>query len=154
MLDNYDRKTIDEQIKKLFSTILGLDKNGKNIFAHMPAHFMADAALPTVTKIDNNVFTDSTGRKIKFDTVHGVKGETHDATLYLETKENHSTDLKRVLPFWEGKLFTTNPTIEYARRCVYVGLSRPRKLLCIAMMGDTYSGHEKAFANWDVIDIR
>lgn len=154
LLDNYDRETIDEQIKKLFCTILGLDKNGKNVFAHMPAHFMADAALPTVTKIDNNVFTDSTGRKIKFDTVHGVKGETHDATLYLETKENRSTDLKRVLPFWEGKSFTTNPTIEYTRRCVYVGLSRPRKLLCIAMMGDTYSGHEKAFANWEVIDIR
>lgn len=154
LLGNYDRETIDEQIKKLLCAILGLDKNGKNFLAHMPAHFMADAASPTVTKIDNNVFTDFAGRKIQFDTVHGVKGETHDATLYLETKESRSTDLKRVLSFWEGKIFTTNPTIEYARRCVYVGLSRPRKLLCIAMMGDTYRGHEKTFANWDIIDIR
>lgn len=154
MLVNFDRKTVDAQIKILFNAILGLDKKGKSIFEHMPAYFMADTAMPTVTKIDNNTFTDSIGRKIKFDTVHGVKGETHDATLYMETKENRSTDLKRVLPILEGKPFTTNPTIDYARRCIYVGLSRPRKLLCVAMMGDTYSGHEKVFANWDVIDIR
>lgn len=154
MLVDFDRKTVDAQIKILFNAILGLDENGKSAFEHMPAYFMTDTALPTVTKTDNNIFTDSVGRKIKFDTVHGVKGETHDATLYLETKENRSTDLKRVLPILEGKPFITNPTIDYARRCVYVGLSRPRKLLCVAMMGDTYSGHEKTFANWNVIDIR
>lgn len=115
---------------------------------------MTDTALPTVTKADNNIYVDEKGRKIEFNTVHGVKGETHDATLYLETKEKRSSDLKRILPLLEGKTFISNPTIEYARRCVYVGLSRPRKLLCVAMMGDTYCGHEKAFANWDVIDIR
>ena len=154
MLDNPNRNAVDGQIKMLFNTILGLDENGNSAFEHMPAYFMTDTALPAVTKIDNNVFTDSVGRRIKFDTVHGVKGETHDATLYLETKENRSTDLNRVIPIWEGKSFTTNSTIEYARRCVYVGLSRPRKLLCIAMMGETYSGHEKVFVNWDVVDIR
>lgn len=153
MLENYDRKAVDQQTKMLFNTIIGLDENGKSVFEHIPAYFMTDTALPTIARVDNNVFIDSAGRSIKFDTVHGVKGETHDATLYLETKENRSTDLKRVLPMWEGKSFTTNPTIEYARRCVYVGLSRPRKLLCVAMTRDTYSGHEKAFANWDVMDI-
>lgn len=150
----YDRQTVDAQVRELFASILGLDKSGKSVFEHMPSFFMTDTALPTVTKADNNIYVDEKGRKIEFNTVHGVKGETHDATLYLETKEKRSSDLKRILPLLEGKTFISNPTIEYARRCVYVGLSRPRKLLCVAMMGDTYCGHEKAFANWDVIDIR
>ncbi len=154
MLDTYDRRLVDHHIRQLFVAVLGLDESGKNVFEHMPSHFMSDTALPTASNINNNVFTDIRGRRIMFDTVHGVKGETHDATLYLETKENRSTDLKRVLPLWEGNPVAKNQTVEYARRCVYVGMSRPRKLLCVAMMGDTYCGHEKAFNNWDVIDIR
>ena len=36
-------------------------------------------------KSEKNIFIDPIrGRRIEFDTIHGVKGETHDATLYLE----------------------------------------------------------------------
>lgn len=89
-----------------------------------------------------------------FTSFHGVKGETHDVTLYLETFEQNGRDLKRVLPLLTDRPVANKPVIEYARRCVYVGLSRPKKLLCVAITGDTYESNKDAFKDWEVIDIR
>lgn len=91
---------------------------------------------------------------IQFDTVFGVKGETHDATLYLETESRRGTDLKRIMSLLEGKkLKSTSAICEKSRRCVYVGFSRPKYLLCVAMCISTYQNHEKAFEDWKVIDL-
>ena len=50
------------------------------------------------------------GRKIVFDTIHGVKGETHDATLYLETDMQGASDLNRILPYFGvGRCQSSNP---------------------------------------------
>lgn len=72
--------------------------------------------------------------------VHGVKSETHKATLYLETKY-YENDLEKVLPFLlnERKKKLT-PRDEYRLKVVYVGLSRASNLLCLAMRADVVSG--------------
>lgn len=94
------------------------------------------------------------GITVSLNTIHGVKGETHDATLYLETEHSHSSDLKRIMPLFVGKPLREQEIVERARRCAYVGMSRPRHLLCVAMKANTYEGHEDAFAtDWKVVRI-
>lgn len=102
---------------------------------------------------DNNIYIDTRNRRISFNTIHGVKGETHDATLYVETWEHNGSDLNRVLPLFEGKNIKDSPLYTSARHCAYVGMSRPRLLLCVAITSDTYQRHRKAFENWSLIDI-
>lgn len=95
------------------------------------------------------------GISVELNTVHGVKGETHDATLYLETEHYGKSDLERILPLLEGKPFQYHGRAEKARRCVYVGWSRPRHLLCVAMKAKTYEGHESCFeSDWKVVKIQ
>lgn len=95
------------------------------------------------------------GISVELNTVHGVKGETHEATLYLETEHYGKSDLQRILPLLEGKSFQYQGRAEKARRCVYVGWSRPRHLLCVAMKAETYKSHESCFeSDWKVVKIQ
>lgn len=52
-----------------------------------------------------NIYKCSNGLEIEVATIHAVKGETHDATLILETKFNYFYDLKSLLDFFidDGK---------------------------------------------------
>ena len=125
----------------------------EDIFKSLPQYFFK--GFKTVASNNRrNVYHDNRGRKIFFDTVHGVKGETHDVTLYVETVEYKSGDLKRVIPLFEGEETLETPIAEYARRCVYVGMSRPRKLLCVAIRGSSHQNHEKIFDSWERFDLR
>lgn len=102
----------------------------------------------------SNIFHAENNRKIEVGTIHSVKGETHDATLILETK-NHRNDLEIMLPFFNGFL----PTLEHPNtrlrltplhnanppqnkqflRQLYVAISRPQHLLCLAIHRDHLS---------------
>lgn len=128
-----------------------------NIFESMQKYFIENTAtINQIKKDDRNVFIDlSRGRRIEFDTIHGVKGETHDATLYLETDRNGASDLSRLLPYFGvGKIGSSN-LFDYSRKLAYVGMSRPRKLLCVAMQAKTYEKSKGVFDNdWEIIDLR
>lgn len=63
--------------------------------------------------------------KIKVNTIHGVKGETHDATLVLETF-NHVPDISYFLKDLNTKSYNK------LRHNLYVAFSRPKTLLCLA----------------------
>ena len=94
------------------------------------------------------------GMRIEFDTIHGVKGETHDATLYLETEKNRGSDIGRIL-FHYGIGKAGNSSLhEQSRKLAYVAMSRPRKLLCVAVQSKTYEKGKAVFADWDIVDIR
>lgn len=106
-------------------------------------------------EMERNVYVDPIrGRRIQFDTIHGVKGETHDATLYLETELRRSSDIVRILPYFGIKKTWSSPLYDYSRKLAYVGMSRPKKLLCIAVQESTYIRSKNAFQEWDIIDIR
>ncbi len=91
---------------------------------------------------------------IDVDTVYKVKGETHTATLYLETETMNGSDLKRIMPLFVGKKMVGKSELyEKSRRVAYVGMSRPTHMLCVAMQVKTYEGNENAFVNWDVITL-
>lgn len=89
---------------------------------------------PPDTQQSLNIFTGNNGRKIEVGTIHSVKGETHDATLVLETK-NHDNDIHKLLDYLaeknSGKI-TGKRKIKFARQ-LYVACSRPRHLLCLAI---------------------
>ncbi len=111
--------------------------------------------MEIVQDINHNVYVEPfRGRRIQFDTIHGVKGETHDATLYLETEMKRSSDIVRILPYLGvGKVGSTT-LYDYSRKLAYVGLSRPRHLLCLAVQESTFGKSKDAFQGWDIIDIR
>lgn len=105
-----------------------------------------------------NVFVAVNGREVEVGTIHSVKGETHDATLILETK-NHRNDLEIMLPFITGKLPSillqnsalrskphhnaNPPQNKQFLRQLYVAASRPRHLLCLAINEQNISEAQK-----------
>ena len=92
-------------------------------------------------KEKHNVYQASSGDQtveIIFDTVHGVKGETHTATLYMETF-NKCFDLQKILPLLSGSINRTPSFININKgrmKMAYVAMSRPTHLLCLAVHKD------------------
>lgn len=78
------------------------------------------------------------GITIEVNTVHKVKGQTHTATLYLETfyqKGNANFESQRLSNQFKGIQFAQD-SARYAKesaRMIYVGFSRPTHLLCFAV---------------------
>ena len=93
---------------------------------------------------------------IKVDTVHGVKGETHTATLYLETWYKNSTDIKRIINYLTSKKKKIKPILETSLKVAYVGMTRPTCLLCVAAHKDTIYGNEKYLqeAGWEIREVK
>lgn len=98
--------------------------------------------------------------EVKVDTVHGVKGETHKATLYLETYYNKSHDLRKLLPFIKGqydKKIANQKTGKEALKVAYVGMSRPTHLLCLAMNSEGLLQSDIDELNnngWEVVRVK
>jgi DNA helicase-2/ATP-dependent DNA helicase PcrA len=83
--------------------------------------------------IYNNVYGEFCGIPIKVSTIHGVKGETHKATLYLETKFRYF-DLEEMIKHLTGSEMKGGEDLsEQRQKMVYVGMSRASHLLCMAI---------------------
>ena len=113
-----------------------------------------------------NKYVCANGRNIELGTIHSVKGETHDATLILETKFNRWFDVLEMLPFMldttKGRpVFTPNSrtkdsTLAQYMRKLFVAGSRPRHLLCIALHEDHVTPEQVASLNdmgWSVTSV-
>lgn len=74
---------------------------------------------------------------IKIGSIHSVKGETHTATLVLETFMR-TNNLKDLLPYLvkHSRQRRENQTQEQRRHVHYVAMTRPTHLLCLAMKAD------------------
>ncbi len=102
-----------------------------------------------LVSLSDNRIRHSDGFQIELSTIHGVKGETHDATLVLETK-NYEFDLNGMLPFLTGELPNAKmPNTKMGKRKkqfmrqFYVAMSRPRHLLCLAVHSDRISPEQE-----------
>ena len=150
----YERASVDAPLRDMITRIVaGETQYPVDIFNSIPAHFMEEPRenLQGISNNENILIDPLRGRKIQFDTVHGVKGETHDATLYLETDYIRSSDIIRILHCYGIGKPGASPLYDYSRKIVYVGMSRPRKLLCVAIRDKTYERGKKAFLNWDKV---
>ncbi|MCT7597263.1 MULTISPECIES: UvrD-helicase domain-containing protein [Aliarcobacter] len=94
-------------------------------------------------KTNQNKFNYING-DIKFDidisTIHKVKGETHTATLVLETFKS-AYDLKVLLNLLKGK---KRKSYDDKKKLLYVAMSRPTHLLCLAMNKEHVSDEDKS----------
>lgn len=155
-MPEYNRETIDQWVKNLITVLLDdIDITVENIFSSLPEYFLETSVLEGQGTGEINVFIDPIkGRRIEFDTIHGVKGETHDATLYLETEKNRGSDIGRILFHYGIGKAGSSSLHEQSRKLAYVAMSRPRKLLCVAVQSKTYEKGKAVFADWDIVDIR
>lgn len=149
-LKEYKKEVIDACIRKLVDGLI-TNADGSSVFGTLPKYFLEEIySSNNDIKHHNSMKISSNGITLQFDTVHGVKGETHDATLYLETERKGVSDIKSILTYFgQGKLYQSS---DYNRKCVYVGMSRPRKLLCLAIHKNTYENSGKAFESWEIIN--
>lgn len=128
---------------------------------HAPG-LLDEAVLP------GNVYLSPGGIQMEVSTIHGVKGETHDATLVLETKFGTLFDVKEMLPFlinpalerpaFDPAHATTHASIRASfMKKMYVATTRARQLVCIAMHRDRISQQERAALTdqrgWSFVDL-
>jgi len=117
-----------------------------------------DQQEDALTPLPDNMIRHRDGFYIELSTIHGAKGETHDATLVLETKY-HCFDLGIMMRYLTGDL----PSPEYPNgdlrptpssqakfkpnqrfiRQFYVAMSRPKHLLCLAVNSNRITPEQK-----------
>jgi DNA helicase-2/ATP-dependent DNA helicase PcrA len=128
-----------------------------------------DTPLPPQADAEDNgnTYRAPNGVAIHVSTIHAVKGETHDATLVLETKYRKLFDVKEMLPFvldnartapvFDAAHPTTNESIRAGfMKKLYVAASRPRHLLCIATSHDRITEQQRADLlqqQWQIVDL-
>ena len=153
-----DRHSVDQLLRQKINELLRIGNPSlTDIFTVLPAFFLEESTCVNHADIaEKNVLIDPIrGRRIIFDTIHGVKGETHDATLYLETDRQGASDLNRILPYFGIGRCGSSSLYDSSRKLAYVGMSRPKKLLCVAMQAETYEKSKGVFdADWEVVDLR
>lgn len=152
-------QTVDSFFRQIVKTVLEINSPQLvEAFEALPDYFLEEpinGETQNGPKEKNDFIDPMRGRRIVFDTIHGVKGETHDATLYLETDRQGASDLNRILPYYGAGKVGKSSLYDYSRKLAYVGFSRPRKLLCVAMQSKTYAKSKGVFdKDWDIIDLR
>lgn len=154
-LQDVNKDAVDDIIRRMIDALL--QGKGAVLFDDLPSWFLNQTTSCTTSIPENNVFIDPIrGRKIRFSTIHGVKGQTHDATLYLETEKSRGSDLSRILWCYGVGSQGQSSLYDYSRKLAYVGFSRPKKLLCIAIQEGTFEKCKSKFHNqyWEVVDVR
>jgi superfamily I DNA/RNA helicase len=105
--------------------------------------------------------------KIDIGTVHSAKGQTHCATMYVETSYNgYETNKLRKLtktkseellpnPLWVEEHSYKDKRPKEALKMMYVGFSRPTHLLCFAALKENVEDNIQKFKNagWAVVNI-
>jgi len=113
--------------------------------------FLDDDSINTTLDADYNIahsknqFVADNGIVIHIGTVHSVKGETHTATLYMDTYYQRATDSERLIKFLNGERPAAEIEKAYHRRnlkVAHVAFSRPTHLLAFACRESSITGHE------------
>jgi len=156
-LREMDEKVYDDFKLKLFYTIeklLRLEcvidevKELLQIFLDLKNETLDEASLDNCIKnyhieIDKkqskqNIYEysqDGTEFDIHIATIHKVKGETHTATLVLETYY-YTYDLSTLLETLQGGKSNDGKRINIKKKSIYVAMSRPTDFLCLAIRKD------------------
>lgn len=97
--------------------------------------FISNFKSPSNTEFTKNNIYEKDGITVEIATVHSVKGETHTATLYLETYYKKSYDIESISEYIFKKKKPNKQVSSKPKQMnvAYVGFSRPTDLLCIAV---------------------
>src|SRR5690606_2499328 len=105
------------------------------------------------------------GLEIEITSVHAVKGQTHCATLYLESyfqqdgngENAKSYESQRLKDHFLGTQIrsTVGDRIKQSAKMAYVGFSRPTDLLCIAIHKNRFDNLLKNHIDdkWVIVEV-
>ena len=112
------------------------------------------------TELENRNIFKKEDVEIEVSTIHSVKGETHIATLYLETCYQGEHEGSRIIEQIVGKAYNPPRSKDTYRKetlkMAYVGMSRSIYLLCFAIQKDRFNAKEKEIREcglWEVVHI-
>jgi hypothetical protein len=98
--------------------------------------------------------------QIEVSTIHSVKGQTHLATLVLETYYKRQYDLQKLLPYLKGAgppIGQLDSFIADHMKRVFVAITRPTELVCLAMHANHVSPsdiNDLKTSGWLIQDLR
>lgn len=150
-----DKLQIKETIYNyLTGTLLPLF--GKNATESANEFFNATVAYDVVgQKLEQGNAYKEEDINIEVTTVHAVKGETHASTLYLETSYFGKHESERLADQFKGIAYTgTEDRKLKSLKVAYVGMSRPRYLLCVAIQKNRFDNMDCRELRdiWDVVE--
>ncbi len=145
----------------LLSTFLGgIEVTCSDFFADMTEELTKNVGFNQY----NTVYID--GIEAEITSVHSVKGQTHSATLYLESyyykdgrgENAKSYESERLAEQFLGKPINhlqSGERVKKSAKMVYVGLSRATDFLCIAIHIDRFDKYLSEIDReiWEVIEI-
>ena len=123
-------------------------------YSKLSLNFRTNSTYPPLTELEKhpkNIFS-LDNITIELGTIHSIKGETHTATLVMET-QYYTTESQKILNILKGKEIKKPKTREAeAMKMLYVAMSRPTDLLCFACNEKNIQGHEKEIekAGWKI----
>lgn len=124
---------------------------------------ITEAALPVVSK--DNIF-EMNDITVEVGTVHSAKGQTHTATLYLETyfyKDGKGANAKSYESQRLADQILGNPLkdnvgkrVKQSAKMAYVGFSRPTHFLCFAVHKDRFDSTLERVDKevWDIVEVK
>lgn len=97
------------------------------------------------------------GFDIEVTTVHSAKGQTHTATLYLETDFYAACESRRLSSQFKFNSLNGNEgtRVKQSSKMCYVGMSRPTHLLCVAVHKARFDEYLNDIDNekWEIVEL-
>jgi len=125
------KECVIEDIKELLKVFL--DFKGKSLDEAYLLQTIKEYNIEVESKNKQNIYTYYNGDinfEIDVSTIHRVKGETHTATLVLETY-NRNNDLFHLIKLLQGRRHAG--ANKDKKKLIYVAMSRPTHFLCLAI---------------------
>jgi hypothetical protein len=164
-----------ENIRGIAEKICGAKLKGADVDAFLS--WDSSPAVPnkleeaqTAKGCNDNVYTHQDGGRkvsIKVGSIHSVKGQTHTATLVLDTAW-YGCNLEHIVPWLSGEN-VGRPTKKNAARDItrlkthYVAMTRPSHLLCLALRKKALCGKDGQIDSkllgklrgrgWKIVDV-
>lgn len=146
-----DKSTVLEEVllrtQELFDCVKELNYSG-DILNKIIISTGEEAMTSDETEVNEKII------KIEnINTISGTKGETHKATLYLESKlifksGKDISDISRILDYMVNKKEEVDDEDKEALMNAYVAMSRAEKLTCIAIQYNTIKGRIRDFKEY------
>jgi DNA helicase II / ATP-dependent DNA helicase PcrA len=118
-----------------------------------------------VQPVISNVYLDG-DIEVEVTSVHAVKGQTHSATLYLESYFNKDGNGEKAKSYESERLAsqflgeklqksTAGERVKQSAKMVYVGFSRPTDLLCVAIHKDRFNKYLRdiSIEDWEIKEV-
>lgn len=145
-------KNSDNEIKKIILSIANSTISVTDITDNMnlieDLNYDSIKMIQLIVEVEEkfNLFIDIENVPIK---------ELYNVGTFINYVDILLSDLNRILPYYGVGKIGESYLFDYSRKLAYVGMSRPKKLLCVAMQDKTYEKSKGVFTDdWEIIDLR